>query len=319
MQYEKQIAPVGIVFYRRFEKINLLLDSLRDNVGSSNTEIFIFSDGANSIVEQVDIDWMRAELKKYKGFNKINVIEHSANLGREKNAKFAVEYLREIFPFFILMEDDLLVSPQFLKFMNHCFINYFDDEKVQTVGGYNAPFNLHNDGLVKHKILNAWGIGFWSHKRFITKLFEKKNFYYDMVDSGSLLRVLNVHMYLVIYLRGMGSDVRKGDYIGTYLNCKYDWVQIRPFRSTVLNRGFDGSGENCGINNSFQQQAFINQPISNELIAYDLKHDKSYKSYFNIKDKTVLQNCRRQIIQLTVFLLVIILTAFRWLVNLKGR
>lgn len=301
MNYRNQIAPIGIVFYRRLDKIERLLECLRLNPEAISTEIYIFSDGPKSAKDLKYVNEMRQYLRKREGFKQITVIEHRSNLGREQNAKFAINYLRANFPFFIFMEDDLTLSTGFLGLMNHCLNYYYYDKEIQTIGGYNAPINQENNGLVKHKIMNAWGVGYWSHKPFLDKLFEKRNFYQDMIRSNSMRKVIQVHNFLPVHLRKMGSNVRRGDYIGTYLNCKYNWVQLRPFRTTVYNNGFDGSGENCGVSSYFTPSNFDDLEIGTENKKYELKYDLAYKEYFARAGGSVLGGIRRQLIRRITF------------------
>lgn len=315
MNYQKQVAPIGIVFYRRLDKINRLIESLRVNPEATSTEIYIFSDGANSEDDRQYFDEMRYHLKRHEGFHKITVIEHGSNLGREQNAKFALDYLRTKFPFFIFMEDDLIVSSGFLGFMNHCLKYYYHDREIQSIGGYNAPINQQCNGLVKHKIMNAWGVGYWSHKPFLDKLFEKKNFYHDMIRSNSIQKVVQVHNFLPVHLKKMANRVRNGDYIGTYLNCKYNWVQLRPFRTTIINDGFDGSGENCGVSCYFEGGNFDNVAIDNKNKIYESKFDLAYKAYFDGANRTTLGGIRRELIRRMTLLHAMSLIVLRRILN----
>ena len=54
------------------------------------------------------------------GFQKVHVIKRNINIGAGKNASFLVEEALETFDRFICIEDDNIVSRDFLEYMDKC-------------------------------------------------------------------------------------------------------------------------------------------------------------------------------------------------------
>ena len=100
----RNYAPVIIFCYRR--KINKLIYSLLRNKESSNSKLFIFSDGFKSNLDEHDVLNVRKSLKKIKNFKSVSIIESDKNNGLANSIIKGVTSVINKFGKAIILEDD---------------------------------------------------------------------------------------------------------------------------------------------------------------------------------------------------------------------
>jgi len=65
----------------------------------------------------------------------------------------------------IVLEDDLLTSPYFLKFMNEALEYYKNEKKVWHISGWNYPINNEGlDDVFFWRTMNCWGWATWADR-----------------------------------------------------------------------------------------------------------------------------------------------------------
>jgi len=75
----------------------------------------------------------------------------------------------------IVLEDDLVTSQYFLKFMNEALEFYQDEKKVWHISGWNYPINIDiKDDVFLWRVMNCWGWATWK---------DRWNFYEKNVDD----------------------------------------------------------------------------------------------------------------------------------------
>jgi CDGSH-type Zn-finger protein len=115
---------------RRPEYTQKVLESLARCTGSSEYKLVPFCDGPHQQV--IDV---------FKGvdFCEVEVNVNKKRLGHTQNTHKALSRGFELSDYVILLEDDTVLSKDFLEFHEHCRENFKDDESVYTVsaGHYN--------------------------------------------------------------------------------------------------------------------------------------------------------------------------------------
>ncbi|TAG42976.1 MAG: glycosyltransferase, partial [Cytophagia bacterium] len=136
------LAPVLIFAYNRFEHLQKTIESLSKNYLANQSEIFIYSDGEKTIKDHEKIKEIRTYLKNLKGFKKINLIFRAENLGLANSIIKGVSEIITIHKKVIVLEDDMISTPDFLNFMNDALLFYEAEKKIFTISGYNFPIKI---------------------------------------------------------------------------------------------------------------------------------------------------------------------------------
>ena len=150
------------------------------------SDLYIFSDAAKNEVSQKSVNEVRNYIKKITGFNKIVIVERETNWGLANSIIDGVTRLCDDFGCVIVLEDDLVVSPHFLAYMNEGLKRYSSDEKVMQIAGYmfSASLDVDEEALFL-PFISSWGWATWSRA---WKVFDADAKGYSQLKKSSKMR-----------------------------------------------------------------------------------------------------------------------------------
>lgn len=134
-----QLAPVVLFAYNRPQHVKKTLDSLTNNELARESDLFIYADGpkAEATSEQIKkIKEVRKVLREKNWCKTVTIIESQINQGLAKSIIKGVTEVVNKYGKVIVIEDDVIFSPFFLKFMNEGLETYKDDQKVLSIGSW---------------------------------------------------------------------------------------------------------------------------------------------------------------------------------------
>lgn len=243
-----ELAPIALFAYNRPRHLQLAVESLRKNSLARESELFIFSDGPKGLSAADKVKEVRAYLGSIKGFKEIRITQREANLGLARSVILGVTEVVRKYGKIIVLEDDLVVSPYFLKFMNEGLSLYENEEKVASICGYMYPIKIQKDEVVFFRIPDCWGWATWRRgwdlfepdgNRLFGQLREKR-----MYRQFNLGGAYNFSRMLRKQAQGRIDSWAIRWYASTFLNNR---LSLYPAKSLVNNTGFDLSGSNCGL------------------------------------------------------------------------
>lgn len=265
----RNYAPVIIFCYRR--KINKLIYSLSRNKESSNSKLFIFSDGFKSNLDEHDVLNVRKSLKKIKNFKSVSIIESDKNNGLANSIIKGVTSVINKFGKAIILEDDLIVSPYFLNFMNNSLNFYKKNKHIWSISGFSPPINypknyreevflsLRSTSWGWATWLNRWDKVDWSLKNF-NQFKKNKNKIKQFEEGGNdLFKMLELQ-----YLGKIDSWAIRWCY-SQFLNSAYS---ITPKTSMIQNIGF---GDNFSTHNKGKEVKWRVALCDKKIDNYDAK------------------------------------------------
>lgn len=248
------LAPIVIFSYDRPKHLQQTLDALSKNELANQSDLFIYCDGAkeSASLEQVNrIIENRKVAHAASGFKSLSVIERPKNIGLKANIVDAVTEIVNKYGRVITLEDDIVTSPGFLRFMNDALEIYKDDEKVMHISGYMWPHKLPLPETFFYEV--PYPGGGWATWARAWK-------YYD--DDAAKL-------YHIWESRWDEFNMFGGDYLQKQLVANYEgrmntwfikWhavllergaLTLYPGKSLTNNIGFDDLASNCYTTNKF--------------------------------------------------------------------
>jgi len=181
------LAPIALFVYCRPGHTQRMLESLMQNELASNSELFIFADGPKesaSSLEILNIEQTRKIIRQKKWCKKVSIVESEKNKGLANSIIDGVTDVVNKYGKIIVLEDDLVISPYFLKFMNDALDVYNNDSRVISIGACNyfalgkkvpATFFMPiPDCLGWATWLNRWRLFEPNSKKLLLQLTEKK-------------------------------------------------------------------------------------------------------------------------------------------------
>ncbi|MRX63330.1 sugar transferase [Maribacter luteus] len=235
-------SPILLFTYKRLEALKNTIGALQKNNLAESSELYIFSDGPKSEKDAERIGEVRAFLKTIRGFKAVHISESMVNKGLANSIIDGVSQILKTSETVIVLEDDLLTTPNFLKYMNDALAYYKTVGKAFSISGYSFDLRCSEDPQHSTYFLNrgwSWGWATWRDR------WEKVD--WEVSDYSSFARDKKLQKK---FAEG-GSDLNKmlrEQMTGQldswairwfYHQFKVGGVTLYPLGSKVYNNGFD--------------------------------------------------------------------------------
>ena len=245
------LAPIVVFTYNRPEHTLRTLNALLMNPLANESDIIIYSDSARTANHNKAVDEVRSYLSELTGFRSIKVIHRDKNFGLAESIIQGVTEVLQQSEKVIVLEDDMVVSPYFLEYMNEALEQFVDDDRVISVHGYVYPVDFELPEVFFLPGADCWG---WATWRRGWALFNSDGQY--LLDELVRRHLIQEFDYNGAYpFLNMLKDQIKGKndswairwYASAFLTNK---LTLYPGRSLVNNIGNDSSGTHCGDSDS---------------------------------------------------------------------
>lgn len=157
-------SPIAIFAYKRPILLQRCLTALLNNVESSASDLYIFIDGPKSQEDAPYVDTTLKIAESVTGFKSVTVINQESNLGLAKSIRNGVDHVLSQSDRLIVLEDDLVVSPSFLQYMNLSLQRFATNNDVFSIQGSNYFSNGSEDGPFFLIGADCWGWGTWKDR-----------------------------------------------------------------------------------------------------------------------------------------------------------
>ena len=247
------LAPIILFAYNRPEHLQKTVFSLAQNELATDSVLHIYCDGSKNSGDFDSVQKTRLIAKTTEGFKNVIVYERSTNMGLAANIIAGVTEIVTKYDRVIVLEDDMLTSPYFLRYMNDGLILYKDNPDVASVHAWFPPHNIKS--LPDTFFLmgaDCWGWGTWQRAwsvfnpdaSVLLSEIEERNLALQFNMAGAydytgLLRLTATGQVDSWAIRWLAS---------AYLANMYT---LYPSRSLVMNFGMDGTGRHCGITDKY--------------------------------------------------------------------
>lgn len=136
------LAPIVIFSYDRPDHLSKVLTALAKNDLADQSVLYIYCDGAKDTASEEQRERIvrnREVAHAATGFKELHVIERPKNIGLKDNIVGAVTEIVNQYGRIITLEDDIITSVGFLKYMNDALECYKDEERVMHISSYMWP------------------------------------------------------------------------------------------------------------------------------------------------------------------------------------
>lgn len=239
-------APIAFFAYKRPGHAKRALEALIENEEFTKSPVYIFCDGPKTPKDTKMVGATRAAIRSFARGN-ATVVERDRNMGLANSIITGVTELCGRYGRVIVVEDDLVVAPSFLDYMNRALDMYRDEERVMQVSGHMFPVELSaKTDAVFLPFTTTWGWATWGRA---WRLFEPGMNGYERLKRDRALRrkfdLGGAYPYFRMLEMQMKGDVDSWG-IKWYLSVfMAGGLTLYPARSLVENTGFDGSGTHC--------------------------------------------------------------------------
>lgn len=167
-----ELAPVCLFVYTRLEETLRTLNALKQNFLAGESKLYVFSDGAKNERDQAKVQAVRDALQNIDGFAAVELIASETNKGLATSIISGVSAVLKVSDRIIVVEDDLVASPNFLDFMNEALTFYEREEQVQSISGYSLQIGQSGMEIYFQQRPGSWGWATWRN-RWDEHIFDK--------------------------------------------------------------------------------------------------------------------------------------------------
>ncbi|RDU63998.1 glycosyltransferase [Helicobacter sp. MIT 14-3879] len=289
------LAPVLITVYDRLDCLQNAINSLKQNELAKYTYLYIVSDYAYDSSHIKTIESIREYIKSICGFKKIEGIFWDTNKGSFDSINDAIRYVFSKYEKIIVFEDDILVSNRFLEYMNKALEFYKQDKRIFSIASHTHYKNIIYNGypyeMYTARMYSPWGTGMW-RDRFYSIDFNLQGVDEFLNNKKEIAKFNAISNHMLPILRDMLDKGKKyGDVIICYNMFKTNRLTLYPIKPLSVNRGHDGRGEHCAMDNIWQNQALQNDfcPKMVENIELDSKISKNlYRAFYSYKRDIII-------------------------------
>lgn len=239
-------APIALFAYARPWHTRQALDALLRNPEAPETDLVAFCDAARHPGVAEPVAQVRALLRGVTGFRSVRLVEREQNLGLARSIISGVGEVLDAHGQVIVVEDDLVVSPYFLAYMNEGLRRYADDARVASIHAYQYPLDRPVPPLFFLRGADCWGWATWSrawrHFRPDAAQLAAQLQQQGLVRSFDMDGRYPFHRMLRRQAAGQLDSWAIRWHASAWLD---GMLTLYPGRSHALNIGADGSGTHC--------------------------------------------------------------------------
>lgn len=241
------LAPIVVFCYNRPHHLRQTLDALKQNTLASVSDLIVFSDGAKNDEEAVLVAEVRAVLAGLSGFKSVEIVAAARNQGLARSVIAGVSRVLQTHESVIVLEDDMLCTPDFLDYMDAALRTYRDRPDIFSVTGYTPPIALpakYGEDVYLAPRASSWGWGTWRDRWQLAdwkvddfEKLKKDPIWQKKLSAGGE----DLWPMLVKQQRGA---IDSWAIRWTLAHIRHGAYGLYPAKSKIQNIGTDGSGTN---------------------------------------------------------------------------
>lgn len=155
---------IGVFCYNRASKLKRSMEALLKNPECADMDIVFFADGYKGEKDKQGVLDTRAYIDSLTGFRNIYKHYRDKNFSTGPNFHTGLSFLANNYDRFIIVEDDLVVTSNYVKFLLNALDFYKGQKSVFCVTGFAFPLKLGNypyDTIIANRFCSygwaSWG------------------------------------------------------------------------------------------------------------------------------------------------------------------
>ena len=159
------LAPIVLFVYNRPQHTLKTLEALMQNELAEMSELFIYCDGPKPNATKADLDKIDAVhtiILKKQWCKKVSIKKAEVNKGLADSIVEGVTEIVNKYGKIIVLEDDIVTSKGFLRYMNEALDLYENEPKVMQISGFMVPSKVGLEQTGLFRCPASWGWATWN-------------------------------------------------------------------------------------------------------------------------------------------------------------
>ena len=247
---DDQLAPIGFFAFNRPEHTLRSLEAIQASPLADRSLLYIYCDGPRphespegvAVIQEV-----RHIAAREQWCGKVVLRLRDCNLGCARSLLGGISEVLDRHDRLIVIEDDVVVAPGFLRYMNEGLQLYKGDSQVMHIAAYGwlqrTPDSYPHSTMFLNHTTVGWGWATW--KRAWDKLSTDGRYLRRRIDELGIKRYVNLNFghdfYWALKYLDEGSSQDWNCYWHASVAIQGGYC-LHPVTSLADNIGFDGSG-----------------------------------------------------------------------------
>lgn len=286
--------------YDRLDTLKKCIESLQKCEESMQSILYITSDAAYRSQDIEKVEAVRNYIQTISGFKKVIPIFPKENLGLCKAYHFAIDLIFKEHESYIFLEDDIIVAPNFLKYMNDGLEFYKNDPKIISISGFSHSVFFDVDEKLKSDVYFTnrwcpWGFGSWKDKMLNVQSLSLEELKLDLINKSFVKKLdeIGIDLFTAFQRKVYKNEPLVLDYSYVHQMVKNDLYTVTPYSTKTFNIGNDGQGTRTKKNEKFTQ--FDTKKL-NEVVPFTLSEftiNKINNTFNYLSNKTITSKLKR--------------------------
>lgn len=244
------MAPICLFVFKRSNTTQQMLASLMRCPECKESDLYVFMDAARNDAEAEDVQKVRSLFDGLTGFRSVQTKAATTNKGLARSVIEGVSHVLQQHENIIVLEDDLVVTSDFLQFMNTALDVFHHRNNIWSISGYTPSMNIppHYDKSSVFLVPRAqcWGWATW-RDRWQMVDWDVSD-YDDLRHNSEAQRRFNYggnDLYRTLKIERKGR-IESWAVRWAYAASKHDMWTVNPMESKVRNIGTTESERHGG-------------------------------------------------------------------------
>ena len=282
------VAPIVLFAFNRPECLARTVASLQRNTLAALSGLFVFVDGPRNSEEARKVCQVQELVAGITGFASLQYEFQKVNRGLAKSVISGISRIIDEYGRVIVVEDDLILSTNFLDYMNQSLSLYEKIPEIFSVSGFGPairrpPENENCNYFFPRA--HSWGWGSWRDRWTQVD--------WQLKDASSFLARSNNRRrfnHLGSDMSGMLRNCLEGKINSWYIRFAFsqflaDGLTAYPYESKVINAGFMPGATHCNCYNRYHVN-FDSSGQKEMNLCYDLQilpgNAAQFRSFYSL-------------------------------------
>ncbi|MBC7872337.1 MAG: glycosyltransferase [Chitinophagaceae bacterium] len=242
-------TPIDLIAYKRHQHLRRALDSLSRCRRLDECQLYIYCDGAKKLEHLGSVQATKQVAREWTAQLGAILIERDQNMGLARSIVSAVSELCTQYGRVIVLEDDLVMSPDFLDHMLRGLEHYQDTPEVMQISGYMFPLDPPPlQELFLLPLTTTWGWATWAQawQAFNWDASDSVEFFANPANRHQF-DLDGAYSYTIMLEDRLAGKNDSWGILWWYRVFRDGGLVLYPRYSLVRNEGFDGSGTHWNI------------------------------------------------------------------------
>ena len=237
---------IGVFCYKRAAKLQRSMEALLANPECAEMDVVFFCDGPKGEQDKDGVMQTSAYINSLVGFKNIYKHYREKNISTGPNFKQGISWLCDHYDRFIVVEDDLVVTPNYITYLLEGLDFYKANKDVFCVTGFCFPIDIKDyqfDTIVHHRFC-SYGWASWSDR--VQNIAWDKDALQTIIDEPGFKGKLNKegHDLTRLVKKQVKGTISTWDIQMQVHVARYNLKIIYPVISKGYNIGFDHESTN---------------------------------------------------------------------------